>query len=323
MAARHWVHFLVILCAFCCVSCLVTTIDSGVPWYDDQGNRIEAHGGGWTLVGSTYYWYGESQKTDDLTTHGVTCYSSIDLLNWHYEGMMLYQQNITHVSEPGPYIVERPHVVYNANTKLYVLWFHLDNAAYEMRQVGIATSPTPTGPFQFLGGFQPDGQQSLDMTVYQDTDGSAYLIRSVGNVFVGISKLSDDYLNTTGIISSISEQREGPAMFKFKDQYYLVTSHLSGWAPNPMELFMGGPVLDGAKWVSLGNPTNDATTFNSQSTNVLEYPYGNGQTLLIYQGDRWNDDGPGGLLNATYVWLPIIPNASNFTISWADSWKLP
>jgi hypothetical protein len=302
---------------------VVTAIDSGVPWYDDQGHRIEAHGGGWLVVGNTYYWYGESQKTSELSTHGVTCYSSSDLLNWHYEGMILYQQNITGVSEPGPYVVERPKVVYNTNTKLYVLWFHLDNSGYGLRQVGVATSPNPTGIFHFVRGFQPDGLQSLDMTVYQDSDGSAYHIRSVANQYVGISKLSADYLNTTGIISTIGEAREGPAMFKFKGEYYLVTSHLSGWAPNPMEMFAGGSTLAGAKWVSLGNPTNDPTTFDSQSTNVLLFPYGNGQTEIIYQGDRWNEAGPGGLLNATYIWLPITPSGSSFTVPWEGSWKLP
>ena len=85
--------------------------------------------------GKTYFWYGESQKNNNESTHGVNCYSSADLvctlsylllapsslshssfllffivliisqLNWHFEGMILYQQDITHVSEAGPYIV--------------------------------------------------------------------------------------------------------------------------------------------------------------------------------------------------------------------------
>jgi hypothetical protein len=36
-----------------------------------------------------------------------------------------------------------------------------------------------------------------------DEDGVAYLIRSVKNQFVGISRLTDDYLDTEGIISFI------------------------------------------------------------------------------------------------------------------------
>lgn len=301
-------------------------IISEVPWFDDKGNRIEAHGGGWLLVGHTYYWYGETQKTNDLSTHGVNCYSSTDLITWHHEGQSLYQQNITGISVTGPYVVERPKVVYNAMTKLYVLWFHLDTSSYNLRQVGVATSTTPNGAFKFIRGFQPDGLGSLDMTVYADSDGNAYHIRSVENQYVGISQLSADYLNTTGIISKIPEAREGPAMFKYNNMYYLITSHLSGWAPNAMEMFVGGTTIKGAQWTSLGNPTDSSTTYNSQSTNVLLYPYGSsGQELIIYQGDRWNYAGPGGLLNATYIWLPILPGktANSFSIPWNPSWNLP
>jgi len=50
--------------------------------------------------------------------------------------------------------------------------------------------------------FKPDGEDSYDMTAYQDADGSAYIVRSVGNVFLGISALTSDYLDTTGICSA-------------------------------------------------------------------------------------------------------------------------
>ncbi len=40
-----------------------------------------------------------------------------------------------------------------------------------------------------------------------------YLVRSCNNQYVGISKLTDDYLNTTVITSTIGEPREGHALF--------------------------------------------------------------------------------------------------------------
>jgi hypothetical protein len=46
-------------------------------------------------------------------------------------------------------------------------------------------------------------QDSYDMTIFQDEDGSAYLICSVMNQFVGISLLSDDYLKTVELVSYI------------------------------------------------------------------------------------------------------------------------
>jgi hypothetical protein len=60
--------------------------------------------------------------------------------------------------------------------------------------------------------------------------------------------------------------------------------------------------LDGAGWVDLGNPSNDATTFDSQSTFLLPYTHPDGHKTLIYGGDRWNADGPGGLKNSSYIW---------------------
>lgn len=303
----------------CIVGVKAAGIQSGVPWFDTAGNRLEAHGGGFLLANGVYYWYGESKKTSTLGDHGVNCYSSTDLNNWKFERQVLAQADIVGIPTAGPYVVERPHVLYNSRTSQYVMWFHLDSSNYGLRYVGVATADKPNGVFKFHRGFQPDGVPSLDQTIYQDSDGNAYHIRSCNNQYVGFSRLSADYLNTTGIIAKINDARESPAMFQYSGRYYLVTSHLTGWNPNPMELFDCGRSLVNAQCTSLGNPTKDSTTFNSQSTNVLIY-----KNTIIYQGDRWNYSGPGGLLNATYIWLPIKPTVAgdNFEIQWQASWNI-
>ena len=40
------------------------------------------------------------------------------------------------------------------------------------------------------------------------------MIRSCDNVFVGISALTEDYLNTTGIVSTYRPALEGMAVFR-------------------------------------------------------------------------------------------------------------
>ena len=58
------------------------------------------------------------------------------------------------------------------------------------------------------------------------------------------------------------------------------------------------------------------------------YTHPNGKELLIYMGDRWNDHGPGGLVNATYIWQPFVveddslmlQGTLNFT--WHDKWAI-
>ncbi len=69
--------------------------------------------------------------------------------------------------------------------------------------------------------------------------------------------------------------------------------------------------------------SNDPTTFDSQSTFVLPYTRADGSVLYIYCGDRWNDAGPGGLLNSTYIWLPFHqgPNG-DWNLTWYDSWRI-
>ena len=45
---------------------------------DTDGNRVEAHAAGMLLDPTTdrWFWYGESRKDSNLSTHGVNCYSS-------------------------------------------------------------------------------------------------------------------------------------------------------------------------------------------------------------------------------------------------------
>jgi hypothetical protein len=304
-------------------------IHSGVPWNDTDGKSIQAHATGILIdpQDGSYWWYGESLKTGSLSDHGINCYHSKDLLTWVNIGQVLGQQQVHIKDREGPYIIERPKVVYNQKTKLYVMWFHLDSGSYGYRYVGVATSPSPNITFTFIDGFQPDGIPSLDMNLYEDKRNGVvngvYLVRSCNNEYVGVSKLSDDYLNTTGITSKIGEAREGHAVFYRNNHYYMMTSHLSGWAPNPAELFITDrDSLDEAKWISLGNPTGSSTTFNSQSTFVLPFPSTKspGTFFYIYMGDRW--DYPN-LLDASYIWLPYTFNSdTNVTLEWKDEWSL-
>lgn len=304
-------------------------IKSGAVWNDTDGRSIQAHATGILIDphDNSYWWYGESLKTANLSDHGVNCYHSTDLLTWTNMGQVLGQQEVNIPGEKGPYVIERPKVLWNAASETYVMWFHLDSSSYSYRYVGIAISSTPNGVFRFIRSFQPDGIPSLDMNLYEDKrDGltkGVYFVRSCNNQYVGISALTEDYFNTAGIISTINEPREGHAIFHRGNNYYMMTSHLTGWAPNAAELFISDrDSLVGAKWISLGNPTQSSTTFNSQSTFVLPFPSTKqpGSVFYIYMGDRW--DYPN-LLNASYIWLPYtFYSDTNITLEWQDQWKL-
>ena len=61
----------------------VTAFRPGEVWPDENGQHINAHGGGVMKYGDTYYWFGEhkAEHTSSALV-GVTCYASEDLLNW-------------------------------------------------------------------------------------------------------------------------------------------------------------------------------------------------------------------------------------------------
>ena len=129
------------------------TIQSGKLWPDEDGNHINAHGGGIVKYDGTYYWFGEhkSEHTSSALV-GVTCYSSKDLLHWHNCGVALsVTDEKGHDIERGC-VLERPKVIYNKKTKKFCMWFHLElkGQGYNAARFGVAVSERPEGPYEFL-----------------------------------------------------------------------------------------------------------------------------------------------------------------------------
>lgn len=289
-------------------------------WKDTDGRRIEAHGAGiiQSPTDKRWYWYGEGEKTDTLEDHGINCYSSDSLAGpWHFEGEVFSQQDLKIQESSGPFVVERPKVIFNVEAQKFVMWFHADDSDYKFRSVGVATADLPTGPFTFVHVLQPDGESSLDMSLYVDYDGVAYFIRSVGNTHFAISSLTGDFLNTTGIlsigsglISSDQPCLEGFAMFRHPysrhGTLYMMTSHCNYWEPTPLSLLRSdGPNMSDPQWFDLGNPTGEDKSFNSQPNFVVTYESDTGESYPIYMADNWIYAGKEGLHDASYVWLPL------------------
>ena len=104
-------------------------------WNDTKGERIESHAAGMlrSPTDKRWYWYGESKKTADLSDHGVNCYSALDIAGpWTNEGSVLGQSQVKIPGKTGPFVIERPKVIYNAATKTFVMWFHLDDTGYQV-----------------------------------------------------------------------------------------------------------------------------------------------------------------------------------------------
>jgi beta-xylosidase len=141
---------------------LNTSFKPGEIWPDTEGKHINAHGGGILYHKGKYYWFGEHKtegKGGNRAMVGVSCYSSSDLYNWKNEGIALpvAPENSGSEIEKGS-VIERPKVVYNARSKKFVMWFHLElkGQGYNAARTAVAVSNSPTGPYTYLKSYRPN-----------------------------------------------------------------------------------------------------------------------------------------------------------------------
>jgi hypothetical protein len=298
----------------------------GEIWNDTNGHPINAHGAGFLYADGTYYWYGEF-KTEGIAGNkahvGISCYTSKNLHEWKNQGIVLKVSNDPASDIADGSIMERPKVLYNAPTRKYVMWFHLElkGQAYRAARVGVAVSDKANGPYTYLRSFRPDEQMSRDMTLFQDDDGAAYLVTSSeDNKTMHVSRLKANFFATTGEYQRIFVDKvlEAPAIFKRDGKYYFVGSHCTGWTPNPAVAAVSDSPL--GPWTMLGNPARGPgadLTFDSQSSYVL--PVAGMRNAFIFIADRWN---PQNAIDGRYVWLPVQFSDDSFTIPWLSTWNL-
>ncbi|MEZ0216589.1 MAG: family 43 glycosylhydrolase, partial [Rariglobus sp.] len=191
-----------------------SVIQPGERWADNLGKHIQAHGGGITQVGDTWYWFGEDRGNETTTTKPneryVSCYASRDLIHWEFRNKVAGGPS----PEPElktPYVFERPKVFHNEKTGKFVMYVHLDDPpGYKFARVGVYVSDTVDGDYKFVRSFRPLGKESRDIGQFIDDDGSAYLIfecRPTKGFY--IAKLSADYLDVEKSVCFIKSPLEG------------------------------------------------------------------------------------------------------------------
>jgi len=304
-------------------------------WNDTDGNPINAHGGGILFHEGTYYWYGEYKKGKTYLPEninweayrtdvaGISCYSSKDLLKWKYEGLVLsaVKDDANHDLHTSK-VLERPKVIFNKKTGKFVMWMHIDSADYGKAAAGVAVSNSPTGHFQYLESFRPNNAMSRDQTVFVDDDSKAYqFYSSEDNKTMYISQLTDDYLKPSGTFTRNFENlsREAPAVFKYKNKYYIISSGCSGWDPNVAEIASADTIM-GPWTIQKEQPCKgkDADkTFYAQSTHVIPVQGKDGAFIAMF--DKWNKKD---LENSRYVWLPLTISENEVSIPWLEKWNM-
>lgn len=326
----------------------------GEIWNDTDGNRIEAHAGSVHYFNDRYYWYGENKKgcgdvrrgSTKPRQAGINCYSSKNLVDWKFEG------NVIPVSKDPDHdlyfnnVVDRPHVLYNKNTKKYVMWLKVVHGIFKYQQrTGIATADHPTGPFTYHHSFLPCGLGSGDanflvedrntqhpvdgMMTKEDPDfledaPKAYWIFSNPHRSIVVTDLSADYMECTGMYSHHLARpgspfgREAPVALYHNWKYHVITSGTSGFEANG-PLYSTADILHG-DWQDHDNPCtgpNAENTFDAQFASVFELHDKPGCFIGI--ADRWN---PEDMEDTRHVWLPFTFENNRLVIKWMDEWDL-
>jgi hypothetical protein len=349
--------------AFCTIAVLPACVGNsqpafvpGEPWLDDNGVPINAHGGGVLHFGTRWYWFGEHKVAGQLGNTaqvGVHVYSSSDLIHWRDEGIAL-----TVSDDPGSLIargsiIERPKVLYNATSKSFVMWFHLElkGQGYAAAHAGVAVAETVTGPYRFLHAGRvnpailpmnhhevddpkssdpllrdlPIGQMARDFTLFvDDRDDAWHVYSSEENNTLHAARLTPDYLEHDGRYWRVlpKGRNEAPAIFRARGRYYMITSGLTGWLPNEARSFVADAI--NGPWTPLGNPIRGtaeamATTFGAQSTFVLRLPGSDSEERFVFMADIWC---PENAIDGRYVWLPIAWEDEKPVIRWRERWTL-
>ena len=316
-------------------------IKNDVFWNTKNGHPIYSQGGGIfkfadPLTGvKKYYWYGVHYAEADLyrndpsitqahsTFESVTCYSSIDLVNWTFEADVLTKDE---TNKSGRTWIGRLGVAYISELKKYAMFVQHGN------QVLITLADSPTGKFtwhQKISMEQMIGTTNTgDQTVFTDEEsGKSYLIYSYGKgrnkIYVseiGIKDGKVDLLDCTKVFQG--ESREGNCMFKYNNHYYMCASNIYGWDGSYAYYLVAdnirGPYL----------PANDMLVMNGcaddfahvSQTGFFVNVKGSKQETVVYCGDRWCDFAGNGL--GYNQWCPLSFDVAIPYFNSLNSWNL-
>ncbi|KAI7510133.1 hypothetical protein KC347_g4622 [Hortaea werneckii] len=289
-----------------------------------DGNLIQAHGG--DIIKSqdsddtSWYWFGEDKTGETTSGHfqAVNCYKSADFSTWEFVGAVLSPIAGTNISSDA--VVERPKVIYNDQNQEYVMWFHSDDSSYGAAMVGVATSDTIDGEYNWRGSFKPFGNDSRDMTVWKDPeDGSAYLIFATsGNADLQIARLTDDYYNVSEALYTFPDKYwEAPGVFKIDGTFYLLYSRQDGWTPTDNYYMTASSMAGPWSEPTLLAPEGAYSYLTQNAYDIIID--GSEQTTYLYYGDHWSGNQLG---SSTYAFYPVIANSSGLTLHRTGGWSL-
>jgi sucrose-6-phosphate hydrolase SacC (GH32 family) len=319
------------------------------PAHDDSGALLNAHetqivqwepGGLWHMYAMKYALChaGPNGKNgqacaknrtlcDFRQDHNVSVFTSKDLSHgsWHWVADLLPS-----AAPPAAYF--RGKVLQNRLTELYVLWI------FGGENLVIATSQSPTGPFQ-LHSVEHSGGALLhktgDLSFYIDSDATAYIIYNANMQGIAIEQLAPDYLSSLGRSNAArfssavfgAHATEAPVLFKKDETYYALFDHTccvcsygSGVGVWTSKSAIGNYSYRGQV---ARDPESDVPVTHAQQCWVLQLPDGSIPSH-IWIGDRWGSASDGLHGHDMTYWQPIEFEADGGIrqFTWMDSFNI-
>eukprot|EP00040_Diaphanoeca_grandis_P012382 m.62771 g.62771 ORF g.62771 m.62771 type:complete len:368 (+) comp23198_c0_seq2:680-1783(+) len=348
-------------------SAVQVNISNVVPRRDVHGILMDAHDGvikQW-VHGGDYYWYGMeygnvtegktgcTQSHDAAgfrSDHNVSVWQSPNLVDW----TLVTRESISIAERPlGIYF--RPKVLYNNNTKLFVMWVNYMHypTPYHQGFYLSATSPSPTGPFTISNRNISMTQQQpailCDFDLLCDTDGTAYIIytvwRPVGppiqSTHMSVEQLTVDFtasaLKASPVFTGPAAMAdEAPVIFRRKGVVYAMFGHGCCFCAggSGVNVFTAshplGPYTSSSYDIACQNAGANIRTCNSvvhaQQNCIFDVETTSGIEMM-WTGDRWMS-APDHLKSHDFqYWMPLRWNDSAtpptlHRLTWVDSFSL-
>ncbi len=333
-------------------------ITNNTFWHDTAGNPIYSQGGGIFRFGDTYYWYGvryanaddyhaNPSRTYPSTFQSIPVYSSKDLVNWKFENEVATLSTALNVPESkGSYFAQvktladaswvgRLGVAYNENTGKYVLIVQMNQSfdpdTTKTGSVLFLQGDTPTEAFQYanlqMQVVNSPTNATGDQTVFTDDDGSDYLIfsnsRGRGRAFVSLISPTDSLSIEPAVqIGYIpGSGREGNAMFRLNDTYYMAASDLHGWNTSVTHVIQSlTNQIQGRYSAEYTLPGTEKDYSHVTQTGFFVTIKGTKQDTVLYAGDRWADFAWNGL--GYNQWVPLSETDKGLTFNSLSNWEL-
>jgi hypothetical protein len=304
------------------------TINNVEPRRDVAGEIIDAHDGCLQFFDGRFYLYGTAYgKTDGMTNNDFRVYSSPDLEHWVFEGALLKER-------PDAFYY-RPYVVFNPNTRKYVLWYNwYPNSKEWFGRHGAAVSDTPIGPFVIVN---PDVHLSHsdtgDGSLFVDDDGTGYFIYTAmkEGYTVRVERLTPDYLASTGQASGIlAIGTEAPVLFRRNNIYYALCGPRCAFCSEgsevqvltstlPLGAYTSKPKANINRHPENGTPVKSVPELwavTTSSTNGTLSPGSEDKIPMIIRSKN------NPLISAQETWVARIPTPGGPAFIWmADRWQ--